>query len=58
MVQNTSFFTDLDAPNKMDEKPFLRLDLEDIDEFIVPELRKLTKAAFDVDSIVDAAGEL
>jgi hypothetical protein len=25
------FFTDLDAPNKMDEKPFLELDLLDID---------------------------
>lgn len=52
------FFTDLDAPNKMDEKPFLELDLLDIDEHVVPELIKLTKSAFDVDSIVSAAGEL
>jgi len=52
------FFTDLDAPNKMDEKPFLELDLLDIDEHVVPELVKLTKTAFDVDSIVSAAGEL
>lgn len=52
------FFTDLDAPNKMDEKPFLVLDLENIDEYVVPEIKKLTKTAFDVDSIVDAAGEL
>ncbi len=52
------FFTDLDAPNIMDEKPFLMLDLEDIDEYVIPEIRKLTKSAFDVDSIVDAAGEL
>ena len=52
------FFTDLDAPNKMDEKPFLELDLLDIDEHAVPELIKLTKSAFDVDSIVNAAGEL
>lgn len=52
------FFTDLDAPNKMDEKPFLELDLLDIDEHVVPELVKLTKSAFDVDSIVSAAGEL
>jgi hypothetical protein len=52
------FFTDLDAPNKMDEKPFLELDLLDIDEHVVPELVKLTKGAFDVDSIVSAAGEL
>lgn len=52
------FYTDLDAPNKMDEKPFLTLDLEDLDEHIIPEVKKLTKVSFDVDSIVDAAGEL
>ncbi|WP_460044875.1 type I restriction endonuclease [Pseudomonas sp. S2_H01] len=52
------FYTDLDAPNKMDEKPFLELDLLDIDEHALPELQKLTKSAFDVDSIISAAGEL
>ena len=52
------FFTDLDAPNKMDEKPFLIVDLEDLDEHAVPEIKKLTKSSFDVESIVDAAGEL
>lgn len=52
------FFTDLDAPNKMDEKPFLTLDLLNIDEHLIPELKKLTKSSFDVESIVNAAGEL
>lgn len=52
------FFTDLDAPNKMDEKPFLEIDLLDIDEHVIPELQKLTKSSFDVDSIINAAGEL
>ncbi|MGY2574888.1 type I restriction endonuclease [Vibrio sp. C8] len=52
------FYTDLDAPNKMDEKPFLILNMLDIDEHIVPEVKKLTKTSFDVDSVVDAAGEL
>ena len=52
------FFTDLDAPNKMDEKPFLVVDLEELDEHVVPEIKKLTKSSFDVESIVDAAGEL
>lgn len=52
------FFTDLEATNKMDEKPFLELDLLDIDEHAVPELLKLTRSAFDVDSIISAAGEL
>lgn len=52
------FYTDLDAPNKMDDKPFLTFDLQDIDEHLVPEVKKLSKVSFDVDSIVDAAGEL
>lgn len=52
------FFTDLEAANKMDEKPFLELDLLNIDEYVVPELQKLTKDAFDVNSIISAAGEL
>lgn len=56
--RNFKFFTDLDAPNKMDERPFMELDLLDIDEHVVPELLKLTKAAFDVESIISAAGEL
>ena len=52
------FYTDLDAPNKMDEKPFLEVDLLDIDENVVPELKKLTKSSFDLESIINAAGEL
>lgn len=52
------FYTDLDAPNRMDSKPFLVLDLLDIDEVLIPELQKLSKAAFDLDSIISAAEEL
>ncbi|MEE4407082.1 type I restriction endonuclease [Enterobacter mori] len=52
------FYTDLDAANRMDEKPFLTLDLCDIDDYVVPELVKITKSDFDVESIVSAAGEL
>jgi hypothetical protein len=52
------FYTDLDAPNKMDSKPFLVLDLDDVDETLLPELRKLTKEIFDLDSIISAAEEL
>ncbi|MCU4298571.1 restriction endonuclease [Brevibacterium permense] len=53
-----NFYTDLDAPNKMDDRPFLVLDLNEIDETIVPELKKLTKEVFDLDSVVSAAEEL
>jgi len=52
------FYTDLDAPNQMDDKPFLVLDLLDIDESLLLELRKLAKDVFDLDSIINAAGEL
>lgn len=52
------FYTDLDAPNKMDEKPFLEFDLLNIDDNLLPELKKLTKTAFDIESIINAAGEL
>jgi predicted type IV restriction endonuclease len=52
------FYTDLDSPNVMDNKPFLVLDLADIDETLLPEVAKLTKESFDLDSVVSAAGEL
>ena len=52
------FFTDLDQPNKMDERPFLVLDLLNIDPYTLPELKKLTKDAFDLESVLTAAEEL
>ncbi|SDO49203.1 hypothetical protein SAMN04487848_1151 [Microbacterium sp. ru370.1] len=52
------FFTDLDAPNKMDAKPFLVLDLLDIDDTLIPEVQKLSKDTFDLESIISAAEEL
>lgn len=52
------FYTDLDAPNVMDAKPFLVLDFSALDETLLPELAKLTKESFDLDSVISAAGEL
>jgi predicted type IV restriction endonuclease len=52
------FFTDLDAPNRMDAKPFLILDLLDIDETLLPEVQKLSKESFDLESIISTAEEL
>jgi predicted type IV restriction endonuclease len=42
----------------MDERPFLHLDLLSIDPYVLPELKKLTKETFDVDSVIAAAEEL
>lgn len=53
-----NFYMDLDEPNKMDSKPFLVLDLLDIDKLVLPELQKLTKPSFDIDSIASSAEEM
>lgn len=52
------FFTDLEEPNKMDEKPFLTVDILDIKEPQVAELKKFCKSNFDIDAIFDIASEL
>lgn len=52
------FYTDLDSPNKMDEDPFLTVNILDIRENQVPELKKFCKSVFDVDSIFSTASEL
>ncbi len=56
--QHWLFFTDLESPNIMDTTPFLQLDMLAIDPYVVPELKKLTKDAFDLDSVLAAAEEL
>lgn len=52
------FYTDLDNPNKMDETPFLSINILDIRDNQVPELKKFCKSVFDVDSIFSTASEL
>ncbi len=52
------FYSDLDAPNKMDAKPFLVFKLTDFSEAILPELKKFTKTAFDLDTLLSTANEL
>ncbi len=52
------FFTDLDESNKMDEKPFLEIDILNIKEAQVAELKKFHKSNFDIDTIFDVASEL
>lgn len=52
------FYTDLKEPNKMDEKPFFELDLSDIRENQIDELKKFHKSYFDLDYILSTASEL
>jgi hypothetical protein len=52
------FYTDLDEPNKMDEKPFLEFNLLDIKESLVPEIKKFQKIHFDLETIFNTASDL
>ncbi|WP_448821257.1 type I restriction endonuclease [Cetobacterium sp.] len=52
------FFTDLDEPNKMDIKPFLEIDLSNIKDNEINELKKFSKNNFDISNILTSAEEL
>jgi hypothetical protein len=52
------FFTDLEATNKMDDKPFLEVDMMDLNDAVAAELKKLTKPAFDINELMTTAGDL
>ncbi len=52
------FYTDLVKPNIMDEKPFLEMNITDLRDNIVDEVKKFHKSYFDVGSIVNTAEEL
>jgi len=52
------FYSDLVDPNKMDEKPFLDINMLDIRDNQIEELKKFHKSYFDAASIVNTASEL
>ena len=52
------FFADLDQPNVMDSRPFLEINMLDVQEDLVEELKKFTKESFNVDDILTTASEL
>lgn len=52
------FYTDLEVPNKMDEKPFLEINLLDLRSNHIEELKKFHKTYFDVENILSSASEL
>lgn len=52
------FYSDLEAPNKMDSKPYMEFCLDDMEEALIPELRKLAKGRFDSETCKDSANEL
>lgn len=52
------FFTDLEQPNKMDEKPFFEFNILDFKERDIEELKKFAKIDFDLDEILTTANDL
>jgi hypothetical protein len=52
------FFTDLDEQNKLDEKPFLVIDFEDLIDHKIKELNRFRKESFDINDILTSASEL
>lgn len=52
------FYSDLEEPNKMDQRPFLEFDMLDIQEPMLAELKKLTKGTFNIDQLLSSAHEL
>ncbi|HEV7310512.1 type I restriction endonuclease [Ensifer sp.] len=52
------FFTDLDAPNKLDVNPFFKFDLFDYDENDLRELEKFHKDRFSIEDIKSSANAL
>jgi hypothetical protein len=52
------FFSDLEAPNRMDDKPFFEFNMLSFHEREVGELKKFTKSTFDLDEIITTASEL
>ncbi len=52
------FFTDLDETNKMDTTPFLEINLLELNDNLIVELKKFCKDAFDTDNIINTATDL
>ncbi len=52
------FYTDIEAANKMDSKPFFEFNMLNLDARIVSEIRKFAKTQFNIEEILSNASEL
>lgn len=52
------FYTDLQEPNKMDDKPFFEFSIDGVNDQIVVELKKFQKSNFDAQTIFETASDL
>lgn len=53
-----NFFTDLEKPNIMDEKPFFSIDIEDLKDSSIKILESFTKQQYNLETILDSAEAL
>lgn len=53
-----NFYTDLEKPNIMDEKPFLTINIEDLKDSSIKILESFTKTGYNLESILDSAEAL
>ncbi|WP_367154677.1 type I restriction endonuclease [Methylomonas sp. HYX-M1] len=52
------FYSDIEEPNKMDEKPFFEFDIRDIADNHINELKKFAKTNFSLSDIINTASQL
>ncbi len=52
------FYSDLDEPNRMDERPFFEFDILNFSPHTVDELKRFTKQSFDLSQTIEAAADL
>ncbi|MBN1291361.1 MAG: type I restriction enzyme HsdR N-terminal domain-containing protein [Candidatus Latescibacteria bacterium] len=52
------FYSDIEKSNIMDSKPFFEINVLDLNESQIEELKKFTKSSFDLDNILTTASEL
>lgn len=52
------FYTDLDKPNIMDERPFLVFNMEDVTDAEIEQVKKFHKSYYNVEEILSTAQEL
>lgn len=52
------FYADLDKQHVMDKKPFLEIDLLNLKDSLLEELKRITKSSFNVDEMISAATDM
>jgi hypothetical protein len=56
--QSFLFYSDLDKPNLMDERPFAEINLFDLKSAPLEQIKQMSKAMFDIDTLLSTAERL